>query len=414
MGLASLHDGGRSVCGRPGCCGTHQDRRRLGLHGSHPGRVRTAAVRGATPVGAAAGGALAGARDDAGGVARSHSPEPAADGTRQQLVLLRALARAAARAPHQPHRPGRSASARHPAARARRSVRLRLHRQRRARAPLRRHRHPRAHRGGARGLPDRRRACPARTAGGDRGGASTLGGAADRAAVCDPADLLQGTSRPLGAADRAGRRLSRHRARAGRRGRGRRRLHRRALPRRGAPRARGGGCAGVGRPPRSQRRVRRPPARRGQDRGAQGDRQQARQARPRRVGDHQDPHDRGSADARARRRLHARGWRDRTLLARALGWRGLPRPATGHRDPARGPHRLRLRRLQRDDHNPLLSQGDEHPRRHRRAQALRRHPVRPASRGHAGGAGERRRRFRSGVLPLRAASVWRPTSVHTT
>ena len=75
------------------------------------------------------------------------------------------------------------------------------------------------------------------------------------------------------------------------------------------------------RPP--QRRVRRAAARRRQGRDPQGDPQQARRAGRRRVGDHAHPHGRGPADARPRRRLHARGRRDRPRLARALGRRRL-------------------------------------------------------------------------------------------
>ena len=102
-------------------------------------------------------------------------------------------------------------------------------------------------------------------------------------------------------------RLPRHRARARRRDRGRRRLHRRALQERRRARARCRRRLGLGARAPAQPRVRRSAARRRQDRDPQGDHQQARQARPPRVDDHQDPHRRGPEDARARRRLHARG-----------------------------------------------------------------------------------------------------------
>ena len=65
--------------------------------------------------------------------------------------------------------------------------------------------------------------------------------------------------------------------------------------------------------PRAERRaqaeprVRSAPARRRQDRDSEGDREQARQARHRRVDDHPDAHARGRKDALAGRRIHARG-----------------------------------------------------------------------------------------------------------
>ena len=58
----------------------------------------------------------------------------------------------------------------------------------------------------------------------------------------------------------------------------------------------------------------------------------------------------GGRPARRRRPRRAR-------LPRALGRRRLPRRPGRRGDPARGLHRLRLRRLQRDDHRPLLPQG---------------------------------------------------------
>ena len=124
---------------------------------------------------------------------------------------------------------------------------------------------------------------------------------------------------------RAIERVPRHRARARRRDRGRRRLHRRALQERRQPRARARRTARAQPRAPAQPRVRRAPARRRQDRDPQGDHQQARQARPPRVDDHQDPHPRGPEDARPRRRLHARGRHHRPLPPRALGRRRLPR-----------------------------------------------------------------------------------------
>ena len=87
-------------------------------------------------------------------------------------------------------------------------------------------------------------------------------------------------------------------------------------------------------PPR--RRVRRAAARRRQDPHPERDHQQARAARRRRVGDHEDPHGRGPADARARRRRARPRRRRRARLARALGRRRLPRraaPARRSRSP---------------------------------------------------------------------------------
>ena len=51
---------------------------------------------------------------------------------------------------------------------------------------------------------------------------------------------------------------------------------------------------------------------------------------------------------------------------------GYPDGLAGEADPARGPHHLRLRRLQRDDHHALVPARDAAARRRRRAGALRR------------------------------------------
>ena len=65
----------------------------------------------------------------------------------------------------------------------------------------------------------------------------------------------------------------------------------------------------------------------------------------------------GEADARADRRPARRGRRDRPLLPRALGRQRLSGRARGRGDPARGAHRLRVRRVERDDDRPLVPQG---------------------------------------------------------
>ena len=71
---------------------------------------------------------------------------------------------------------------------------------------------------------------------------------------------------------------------------------------------------------------------------------------------------------------------------RALGRQRLPGRAARAGDPARGAHRLLLRRLQRDDHHALLSQGD-------------------AAGGGDGGAGEARRARSS--TPRSSPRWWR-------
>ena len=97
-----------------------------------------------------------------------------------------------------------------------------------------------------------------------------------------------------------------------------------------------------------------------------------------RVGDHEDPHDRGPADARAASAGCSREVGvGRARLARALRRRRLPGRAGRRADPARRADRLGLRRLQRDDHRPLLPQGDEPRGRGRGAARQRRHAVRP-------------------------------------
>ena len=112
------------------------------------------------------------------------------------------------------------------------------------------------------------------------------------------------------------------------------------------------------------------------------DHQQARPARRRGVGDHEDPHGRGRAHAPAGRRPALERRRRRARLARALGRRRLSRRAGRRADPRRRPHLRRLRRLQRDDHRPLLPQGAAALGGDRRAARQRRHAVR-ARRGRA-------------------------------
>ena len=90
---------------------------------------------------------------------------------------------------------------------------------------------------------------------------------------------------------------------------------------------------------------------------------------------------------------------------RALGRRRLPRRPRGRGDPARGAHRLRLRRLQRDDDRPLLPQAlppggrraaratpapSSTPRRRRARRRRRRLSGRAAAAAPAAHAGVRR------------------------
>ena len=77
---------------------------------------------------------------------------------------------------------------------------------------------------------------------------------------------------------------------------------------------------------------------------------------------------------------------------------GYPDGLAGEDDPARRPDRRRLRLLQRDDHDPLLPQGDAGLGGRRRAAPLLGHPVRPRGRRRAAG---RRRRSRAGSCTLR-------------
>ena len=118
------------------------------------------------------------------------------------------------------------------------------------------------------------------------------------------------------------------------------------------------------------------------------------QAHRRGVRADQDAHDRGPAAARPRRRPHGPRRQDRSLVPRALGRQGLPgRPGWGG-NPARGPDRLLLRRVQRDDHGPPLPQGDAPRRRPGRDPRQRRLAVR-----REGGSGARAGRPQRRPLP---------------
>ena len=108
----------------------------------------------------------------------------------------------------------------------------------------------------------------------------------------------------------------------------------------------------------------------GKIRVARRDHQQAGQAHRRGVRDRQAPPGRRAGDARARRRRARRGRHHRPPPPRALGRRRLPRRPRRRGDPARRTHHLRLRRLQRDDHQPRLPRGAADRRGGRRARAL--------------------------------------------
>ena len=200
-----------------------------------------------------------------------------------------------------------------------------------------------------------RRADPHRRAGRDRRGAQP-GGRPARPAARGAAGRVRPPAR---AAHHAGagavERLPRHGAAAGRPARGRRRVHgRRAQPRRG--RALDGGRRGDGRVGRrgAGPRVRGAPARHRQDPRPRRDPQQARAAQRPRVGDRQAPPGRGPAHARPGRRTALRRRRDRPRPPRARGRHRLPRRPDGRAHPARRADHRRLRRLQRDDDDPLV------------------------------------------------------------
>ena len=128
-------------------------------------------------------------------LARPHLAEPPADGARQQLVRARAGARAAARATNQPPTARRSLGVLLLALLAQFACDFTANAARERLCGG--HRDPRARRGGARGLPDRPRARPARAAVALAAAQPPLGGAADRPALRDPAALLQGAARRL-------------------------------------------------------------------------------------------------------------------------------------------------------------------------------------------------------------------------
>ncbi len=104
--------------------------------------------------------------------------------------------------------------------------------------------------------------------------------------------------------------------------------------------------------------LRRPDPRPRQARGAQRDPPQARAARRRRVGGHAPPHDRRCRDAGQDPLLRGRP-QPRARPPRALGRRWLPRRPAGRRDPGRRSDPVRLRQLQRDDHQPPLPGVDD-------------------------------------------------------
>ena len=133
--------------------------------------------------------------------------------------------------------------------------------------------------------------------------------------------------------------------------------------------------------PAATGRVRRPAARRRQDRDPEADHQQARPAR------------RAEWDVIKTHTIEGQRMLDRigglmrrvggsSARPRALRRRRVPGRARRRRDPDRVPDRLLLRRLQRDDHRPPLPGGA--PQAEALAElAQRRHPVRPGGRRRA-------------------------------
>ena len=108
---------------------------------------------------------------------------------------------------------------------------------------------------------------------------------------------------------------------------------------------------------RQRARVRRPPARRRQDRHPQGDPQQAGQAHRRGVRAHEDPHDRGPVHARPRGRpARPRSARSCAPATSAGTAAATPTASRASRSPS-PPGSCSLRRLQRHDHRPRLPQG---------------------------------------------------------
>ena len=80
----------------------------------------------------------------------------------------------------------------------------------------------------------------------------------------------------------------------------------------------------------------------------------SRAADARGAGHHRDPHRRGRAILERVGGVLGEVGPPRPLLPRALGRQRLPGRPGGRGDPAGRPHRLRLRRLQRDDHRSLV------------------------------------------------------------
>ena len=95
-----------------------------------------------------------------------------------------------------------------------------------------------------------------------------------------------------------------------------------------------------------------------------------------RVRGHQAPHDRGSVHARPCWRTARPSRRGRPLVPRALGRTRLSGWPGRRGDPDRRSDRVRVRRLQRDDHRPALPPGDVSRSRGRRAGREHRGAVR--------------------------------------
>ncbi len=97
-----------------------------------------------------------------------------------------------------------------------------------------------------------------------------------------------------------------------------------------------------------------------------------------------------------------RGRAPRSLVPRALGRPWLPGRPPGGGDPADRPHRLLLRRLQRDDDGSSVPQGADAGRGARRASGLLLHAVRSDGRRGASGADRERARPDANATQLRA------------
>ena len=187
-----------------------------------------------------------------------------------------------------------------------------------------------------------------------------------------PLPRAPGAHRPGARAERG---LPGHRAAARRRGRGRRRLHRQPQPRRRRALARRSPTARP-RPARSAATSSSPPS----------STTSARSPCPKEIINKAGPLD--DEEWKVMRRHTIEGERmlkrvggvlaevgtHRPLLARALRRQRLPGRPGRRGDPDRGADRHLLRRLQRDDDDPLLPQGDAARGGDRRAAGLRRAP----------------------------------------